>query len=452
MSSHAGGGSAARAPRAPRAPRDGERPAVAVLADAFPVVSQTFVAAEALALERRGHRVRIESSARPGADEVGDGMRLAATYLEDDRLPARLRDLAWLVARHPLGCLADLRARRRWRRQEPVLPLRSLASVARRAQAAGDRHLHAHFAAGAALTALRVARLLGISFSVTAHAYDIFREPANLEEKLERAAFSTSGCDYTVKELRRRVAAEHAVRVQRVVMGVDGERFLRGSPYPGGRTVVAVGRLVEKKGFRHLLDAAALLRRRDGLDRLVIVGEGPLGADLRHHAERLGLEGVVEWAGARSQDHVRALLEQADLLVAPCVVASDGDRDSMPVVVKEALAMQVPVVASDEVGLPEVVRDPWGTLAPPGDAGALAEAIDGILSLPAAERARRGRAGRAWVLEHCDVRREAEKVGELIERAVAAQPRTRSSAGLRSPARGRGRARAPGAPGDPHRS
>jgi len=284
---------------------------------------------------------------------------------------------------------------------------------------AGDAVLHAHFAGAAALAAMRTARITGLTWTLTAHAYDIYRDPANLEEKLERAAFSTSGCDYTVEELRRRVGSDHHARVHRIVMGVDGERFRRRSAYPGRRTLIAVGRLVEKKGFRHLLDAAAILRRRDGLDRLVIVGEGPLGAELRHHAERLGLAEVVEWTGARSQADVRALLEGADVLVAPCVVASDGDRDSMPVVVKEALAMEVPVVASDEVGLPEVVREPWGALAPPGDAAALAEAIEGVLRHPAAERASRAREGRAWVLENCDVRGEAEKVGELIERAVS---------------------------------
>ncbi len=89
----------------------------------------------------------------------------------------------------------------------------------------------------------------------------------------------------------------------------------------------------------------------------------------------------------------------------------------MPVVVKEALAMEVPVVASDEVGLPEVVRPEWGRLVPPGDAAALAIAIDELLALPAAERAAMGRAGRAHVAEHCDAAREAARLAGWIAEA-----------------------------------
>jgi glycosyltransferase involved in cell wall biosynthesis len=108
-----------------------------------------------------------------------------------------------------------------------------------------------------------------------------------------------------------------------------------------------------------------------------------------------------------------------------CVVASDGDRDSMPVVVKEALAMEVPVVASDEVGLPEIVREPWGRLVPPHDAEALAEAISALLALPVSERARAGEAGRAMVLRECDSDREAAKLLALIAGADTGARRPR---------------------------
>src|SRR5205807_5768724 len=124
-----------------------------------------------------------------------------------------------------------------WRAEEPVRPLHRLAPAARRAVKASDDHLHAHFAAGAALDAMRVSLLLGRPYSVTAHAYDIYLEPANLAEKLERAAFATSGCEYTVRSLRA-VAPAAAARIHEVIMGVDGEFFTRRRPHPGGRTVV----------------------------------------------------------------------------------------------------------------------------------------------------------------------------------------------------------------------
>jgi colanic acid/amylovoran biosynthesis glycosyltransferase len=127
---------------------------------------------------------------------------------------------------------------------------------------------------------------------------------------------------------------------------------------------------------------------------------------------------VAEFPGEQTPEQVRALLETADLLAAPCVVAANGDRDTMPVVVKEALAMEVPVVASDEVGLPEVVRPEWGRLVPPGDPEALARALDELLALPHDERVAMGRAGRAFVASHCNVFGESAKLAGWIAEAV----------------------------------
>jgi glycosyltransferase involved in cell wall biosynthesis len=201
---------------------------------------------------------------------------------------------------------------------------------------------------------------------------------------------------------------------------VDGDRFRRSTPYGGGRQphVVAVGRLVEKKGFGDLAAAALALPEV----RFTIAGDGPLESDLRERAE-----GRVELLGAQSPEQVRELLEGADLLAMPCVVAANGDRDSMPVVVKEALAMEVPVVATDEVGLPELVRPEWGRLVPPGDPEALAAAIRELLALTVEERAAMGRAGRAHVLEMASVRRETEKLAELFATASGGGGSSRAS-------------------------
>src|SRR5207249_3152655 len=114
--------------------------------------------------------------------------------------------------------------------------------------------------------------------------YDIYMEPRNLREKLVRAAFATSGCEYAVRTLREVAGPEADTRIHRIVMGVDGEVFQRRRPAQAGRVVVAVGRLVEKKGLQHLVDAVALLGRRTPLDRLTIAGEGELRAELQARA------------------------------------------------------------------------------------------------------------------------------------------------------------------------
>ena len=392
----------------------------------YPLLSETFVRGEIAAMAGLGHRVSIEATARPQGEDAAASEPLAGVplrYREDDHGAARVAALGWLLLRHPLASLRDVLAQRRWRRQEWPSSLSALAPVIRRLHRERDVHLHVHFAAAAALDAQRMAGFLGVTHSLTAHAYDIFSRPRNLPEKLERAGLATSGCRYNVEHLRRLVSPEAAARVHEVVMGVDGERFRRRAPLPGGRSVIAVGRLVEKKGFTHLIRAAALLHDRHALQRVVIVGEGPERPALERLIGELGVGDLVSLAGALQPAEVRNALEQADLLAMPSVVAADGDRDSMPVVVKEALAMEVMVIASDEVGLPEIVAPEFGRLVAPGDPGALAQAIEDLLAAPLDVRARMGAAGRAWVLEHASVDREARRLADLIAAARVRQIR-----------------------------
>jgi colanic acid/amylovoran biosynthesis glycosyltransferase len=389
------------------------RPPLQVWTDVFPEVSETFVAEECRRLAELGHEVDVVAGRRPErpADWTDE---IPVSYLGDDSPIAQARALARLVAAHPAECRDDMRDGARWSREETVAPLRVLAAHALRLESTPGARLHVHFASGAALSAMRIARVTGRPWSLTAHAYDIFATPANLREKLLSADFVTTGCRYNAEHLREAVGPEHPDRVHEVVMGVDAERFARATPHPADGVVLAVGRLVEKKGFVHLVRAAA--RPELAAARVVIAGEGEERAALEAEIERLGVGERVSLAGRREHDQVRELLEDAAVLAMPSVIAADGDRDSMPVVVKEALAMEVPVVASDEVGLPEIVRPEVGRLVPPGDDVALAAGLAELLTLPVAERAAMGRAGREFVKEHADSRAETAKLSALLAR------------------------------------
>jgi len=403
------------------------RLSMVVMTDLFPALSETFIANELRALVALGHRVRVEASGRPHRPERGAAHGLHVSFLEDDGLARRLTTLGWLLLRYPRGVARDWQARRRWAAEEDVWPLRALALPARRLTTSGESHIHVHFAGSAALNAMRIARLLGITYSLTAHAYDIYQRPRNLREKLAGATCVTSGCLYTVEHLRALMEPGRQDLVKEVVMGVDVARFRRRAPRRPGRAVIAVGRLVEKKGFAHLIDAAALLATEAPLERLVIIGDGPLRRLLEDQIARLELHSTVRLVGWRDPEEVRRLVEAADLLAMPCVVARDGDRDSMPVVAKEALALEVPVVASDEVGLPELVQDGWGRLVAPGDAQALADAIAELLALAPTVRADMGAAGRRWVAERCNTMKETEKLAALIAASLPNQARPPSS-------------------------
>jgi len=389
-----------------------------IATDQFPAVSETFVANEAERLLQLGWAVRVEALRRPADPMPGVATEVPTRYLEDEGSLDRIAALAALLARHPLRCAADLWSRRVY---EPIerVPLPTLAPAARRLERGQERHVHVHFAGLAAANALRVGALAGVPVSVVAHGHDVFGAPRSLARKLRTAAFAVAPCEYTAGHLRGLVP-EAGARIEVVVMGIDPQRFRRHSPPPDGRSVLAIGRLVEKKGFGHLIDAVSLIAERRPVE-LTIVGDGPLREQLERRVAELGIGGRVSFTGALGPSRVRELLEHADLLAMPCVVAADGDRDAMPMVVKEALAMQVPVVGSAEVGLPEVIEPGWGRLVPPGSAPELAEAIEDLLALPAAQRHAMGQAGRRFVSSECTLDSQVSRTISLIE-SVDAKP------------------------------
>jgi glycosyltransferase involved in cell wall biosynthesis len=394
-------------------PRRQRRASVVVMTDLFPKISETFIIGEVRALERLGEAVAIEALRRPTARLPLEASDPPAHFQNEDGRRIRVLAFAWLLVRHPLRCLRDRLDRKTWQAEEPVMPLRHLAPIAWRVHRSGAPRMHVHFAAEAALAALRIGRILGTPWSLTAHAYDIFYLPTNLVAKLNAADFVTTGCAYNVDYLRSLLPA-NPDKVHEIVMGIRPADFTRVTAPRQGRRVIAVGRLVEKKGFGDLIRAAALLRARGEPIEVVIVGDGPLDEELRQIAEHEGVAGDVRFAGALPPAQVRDELEMADVLACPCIVASHGDRDSMPVVVKEAMAMELPVVGSDAVGLPEMIDTDRGRLFPAGDVAGLADALTAVLALDAAARAELGAAGRAWVHRFADVDAETRKLQLLM--------------------------------------
>src|SRR4051812_7632357 len=206
---------------------------LAIFVDVFSELSETFILNEVKALASEGVDVRVEVGKRSQRPNPEAADAPPVVFWDEGDRSGNLRALVWLWTRHPLRVVRDLAGRLRWRRDEAVRPLRRLAPVARRV-GENDDHIHAHFAGAAALDAMRVSGLTGVPYSVTTHAYDIFLLPTNLDEKLGRARFHVTVCDYNAEFLRQRVPSA-ARRMHKIVMGVDPERFERTQPYPGGR-------------------------------------------------------------------------------------------------------------------------------------------------------------------------------------------------------------------------
>jgi glycosyltransferase involved in cell wall biosynthesis len=282
-------------------------------------------------------------------------------------------------------------------------------------EADGVDHVHCHFATHPALAGFLVHRLTGIPFSFTAHGSDIHVDRTMLREKVAAAAFAVP-----ISEFNRRVIEEECgtslhTPLEVVHCGVDTSVFAPRPRRDGGPfTLVCVGTLHEVKGQRHLVEACRLLAG-SGVDvRCHFVGGGPDEDDLRRQVAAAGLGERAHFEGGRTMDEVAALLQRADVLVAPSVPTAGGKREGIPVVLMEGMSSGLPVVASDLSGIPELVEDGrTGLLVPPGDPVALAAALRRLAGDPGLATAL-ARGGRERVLAEFDVTRSAGRLVELF--------------------------------------
>jgi glycosyltransferase involved in cell wall biosynthesis len=241
----------------------------------------------------------------------------------------------------------------------------------------GIRHVHAHFASYPALSAHIIHRLTGISYSFTAHAYDLYVDPSHLPNKVSGATFIVTISEYNrflLQPLAGEVTPVHVIHcgVALPVRMPDAR--------PGRREIVCVARLEEKKGQRYLVEACGLLHRRDVSLHCTIVGGGPAFDQLKTLVASGGLEDVIHLAGPQTAEKVQAYLAGADVFVLPSVVTRSGNAEGIPVALMEAMAAGVPVISTSTTGIPElVVDDETGLLVAPRDSAALAEAIERLL-------------------------------------------------------------------------
>jgi glycosyltransferase involved in cell wall biosynthesis len=379
----------------------------------FPVLSETFVSNEIRAMRELGHRILPLALAPHDGDCQPEDEPFRAETLQLRSIPpsAALRGV-----RAPAGLLEAVR----FARAQTGLPLRSLlyagARVAAAARDAGCTHLHAHFAHSSAATAIVAARLAGLTVSFMAHGYDVYGTPQDLPAKLAATDIALATCDDMATDF---LALSPGARVQVVRCGIDPARFARPERVTqrNGR-LLAVGRLVEQKGYDILLHALAALPpdRRPVIDA---VGGGPLRTELEEAALTLGVAASINFLGALPNRWVADHGPDYLGFVAPYRITSNGDRDTSPMVLKEAMAMELPVVASALMGMKETVCPEGGRQVPPGDVAALAEALDWIAHLPEAERQARGRAGRAHIEAGFTLRAEAEHLSAVIRRLRA---------------------------------
>jgi glycosyltransferase involved in cell wall biosynthesis len=265
-------------------------------------------------------------------------------------------------------------------------------------------HLHAHFLHTPASVARYTGIIMGLNWTVSAHARDIWTLPQwEKRRKLAEASWVVTCTAAGHRHLASLAPAADAVGL--CYHGIDLERF----PSPPHRSasadgsdpddpviILSVGRLVPKKGYDDLLEALALLPRRLKW-RFVHIGGGVLSTALKNQARRLGLSGRIQWHGALAFPEVLAAYRRADLFVLASKIAMDGDRDGLPNVLMEAQSQRQPCVATDVSGIPELIEhNATGMLVPPNNPPVLAAALEMLIGDPM-RRAKLAAAGESRV-------------------------------------------------------
>jgi len=397
---------------------------VGYLTKRFPRLSETFILDEILGLEGCGIPLRLYALAHPGEDIVqpdADRVHSPVVYLHgtggwrsawaSTRLTAaaQVRFLLRAPGRYARVLFGSLRERPGLATIRHFLEAVYLAELAERD---GVRHIHAAFAHSPASVARLVHQLIGLPYSFSAHAKDLYlSDPAALARRVAGAEFVLV-CSAAAAADLSRIAGGHGAKIRLAPHGVDTARFrpaarrgsnpIVGEPGTAPLRLLAVGRLVEKKGYPILLDALAQARAGGHRIELDVIGGGPQLRALEARAAALGLNGSVRFLGARTQQDVATAYLQADAFVQASVVLADGDRDGIPNAILEAMATGLPVVATTVGGIPEaVIHGQSGLLATPGDATDLSRLLV-MLSTDGLLRNALGRHARARMVETFD--------------------------------------------------
>ncbi len=362
---------------------------IAMLLSQFPETHETFILREFMGLKEAGAEFGIFSFKKCRDKIIHPQAELFISQTHYAK-PFCFGALIYYLLRHPIRFCKALATVIRFNVPHPIQLIKSLVVFMRSCYFAklmktqGITRIHAHWATMPTTGADVISQLTGIPFSFTAHAWDIYlNTKRNLKDKARKAQLVLT-CTKANKIFLDSLL-EDTIISQKIVVnyhGLDVEDFaLRDQSKRDGNTIFAVGRLVEQKGFKYLIKACYLLKEKGVKFKCIIIGNGPLRKEFEYDRNRFGLDGIIDIPGTVTQVEIKNFFHKAGVFVMPSVIAKNGDRDGIPNVLLEALALGVPIVATNVSGIPEVIIDKeTGRSVPPRNARALAEAMEAILT------------------------------------------------------------------------
>jgi colanic acid/amylovoran biosynthesis glycosyltransferase len=400
---------------------------IAYILQSFPLLTETFVYREVLGLEREGFRVATFAIWKPDKKKLSQEARHlvdSSYYVFPISWPKFFKAHFYFLCTRPCKYLGSLffvltrKGESAPNRRRTFFHFCEAVYLAMEMKNQGIGHNHAHFAINAATIALVVSRLLDITSSFTAHN-NLFTDRVILKEKIRAARFIIAISEFTRRFLINLVPEDNIDdKIHIVHCGLSLDDF---SP-PDQKLVndvpvlLFVAHLAERKGAPVLIEACRILAERGVAFRCIIVGDGPQRALVEQLVEQYALQEVVELTGVVFQEHLKEYLNRADVFVLPCVTASNGDIDGIPVVLMEAMAMEIATVSTYVSGIPELMEDGQsGLLVKEKDPVALADAMQHLLA-DSELRIKLGKSGRQKIIEEFNIDKNVAQLATLFER------------------------------------
>ena len=397
---------------------------IAYMTGQYPRATDTFIQREVAALRAKGVFVQTFAVRRPPESEAGtaeqDAERLGTHYLVPctpwGLVIAHLGLLVRSPCRYLKGLTLALTARAPGLRSfvYQILYFLEAGLVARQMRRKDLSHLHNHFASSSCTVAMLAAEVGGFTFSFTIHGPAIFFEPKywRLDEKVNRALFVCCISHYCRSQVMIWAPPRKWDRLHIVHCGVDPGLFAEPHAGSNGADLMWVGRLAAVKGLPVLLEAVAQLKATNPAVRLTVVGDGPDRPMLEATARDLDVANCVDFVGYQSNAEVRRRLSATDVFV------MSSFAEGVPVVLMEAMASHLPVVATQIAGVAELVDDGVsGHLVPAGDAQGLVGKLTDLLADPSL-RSRMGLAGRVRVEQEFNIHSEADRLCQILTEAL----------------------------------
>jgi len=404
---------------------------VAYILDSFPVLSETFIVREILELERKHCRISVFALINSSSYTCSEVIHSDAKKLMDNvhyllplskypekklwfklilyhsrffiRNPKRYIKTLLFSVSHGIKIFA-----------------RFVYSVfyARELLKREIGHIHAHFALESCTFSMLISMLTGISYSFTVHAHDIFIPGLSdlIEYKFNNSKFVACISEYNKQYVLKHFPTINPKKIKVIHCGINLELF---NPVTKSvkntHTILSVGRLVQYKGFKYLIEACKLLKENCNIAFVCnVIGEGKDREQLEDLIDKFNLTGVVNLLGSKEQANVMKTLKSSDLFVLPCIIDETGMRDGIPVALMESMAIGIPVISTKVSGIPELVKYGGGILVEPRDAKELAEAMEKILKLPSEEKDRMCSKARQIIKNEFNLEKEVEKLSALF--------------------------------------